>query len=203
MYRTIFCILWERVRVGWFGRMTLKHVYYHMWKESPVQVWCITHDARGWFTGMTQTDDMGREVGGGFRIGNTCTPVVDPCQCMAKPIQYCKLKINKWRQIGGKKRLSTNYNGLWLWFDPWVAKTPRRMEWLPSPVFLPRKSYEQKSLVGHSTWGCKQLDTTERLTLLHTTRIFKKGEQKELREMKIVTGRMKLFSNYGSVVNLI
>ena len=22
---------------------------------------------------------MGREVGGGFRIGNTCTPVVDSC----------------------------------------------------------------------------------------------------------------------------
>ena len=28
---------------------------------------------------MTQRDVMGREVGGGFRIGNTCTPVVDSC----------------------------------------------------------------------------------------------------------------------------
>ena len=27
--------------------------------------------------GMIQRDDMGREVGGGFRIGNSCTPVVD------------------------------------------------------------------------------------------------------------------------------
>ena len=34
---------------------------------------------------------MGREVGGGFRIGNTCTPVADSCWCMAKPIQYCKV----------------------------------------------------------------------------------------------------------------
>ena len=25
-------------------------------------------------------------------MGNTCTPVVDSCQCMAKPIQYCKVK---------------------------------------------------------------------------------------------------------------
>ena len=33
---------------------------------------------------------MGREVGGGFRIGNTCTPVADSCWCVAKPIQYCK-----------------------------------------------------------------------------------------------------------------
>ena len=41
---------------------------------------------------MTQRDDMGREVGGGFRIGNSCIPVMDSCQCMAKPIQYCKVK---------------------------------------------------------------------------------------------------------------
>ena len=34
---------------------------------------------------------MGKEVGGGFMFGNTCTPVVDSCQCMAKPIQYCKV----------------------------------------------------------------------------------------------------------------
>ena len=44
-----------------------------------------------WYTGMTQ-DGMGREVGGGFRMGNTCTPMADLCQCMAKPIQCFKLK---------------------------------------------------------------------------------------------------------------
>ena len=26
----------------------------------------------------------------GFRIGDTCIPVADPCQCMAKPLKYCK-----------------------------------------------------------------------------------------------------------------
>ena len=41
---------------------------------------------------ITQSDVMGREVGGGFMVGNACTPVVDSCQCMAKPIQYCKVK---------------------------------------------------------------------------------------------------------------
>ena len=40
---------------------------------------------------MTQRDDMGRVVGGEFRIGNSCTPMADSCQCMAKPIQYCKV----------------------------------------------------------------------------------------------------------------
>ena len=38
---------------------------------------------------MTQRDGMGRDVGEGFRMGNTCIPVADSCQCMAKPLQYC------------------------------------------------------------------------------------------------------------------
>ena len=44
---------------------------------------------------MTQRDGIGREVGRGFRIGNTCTPMADACWCMAKPIQYCKVKKKK------------------------------------------------------------------------------------------------------------
>ena len=66
MYRTVFWTLWERTRVGWFGTMALKHVYYHMWNESPVQIQCRIQDAQGWCTGMTQRDGMGREVGGGI-----------------------------------------------------------------------------------------------------------------------------------------
>ena len=31
----------------------------------------------GWCTGTTQRDGMGREEGGGFRMGNTCIPVAD------------------------------------------------------------------------------------------------------------------------------
>ena len=27
----------------------------------------------------------------GFRMGNICTPVMDSCQCMAKPIEYCEV----------------------------------------------------------------------------------------------------------------
>ena len=36
-------------------------------------------------------DGVEREMGGGFRMRNTCTPVVESCQCMAKPIQCCKV----------------------------------------------------------------------------------------------------------------
>ena len=86
-----FQTLWERARVGWPGRMPLKHVYYHIWNESPVQFRWMIQDAQGWCTGMTPKDGLGREVRGGFRMGNTCTPVANSCQCMAKPIQYCKI----------------------------------------------------------------------------------------------------------------
>ena len=33
----------------------------------------------------------GEGGGRGFSMGNTCTPVADPCQCMAKPLQYFKV----------------------------------------------------------------------------------------------------------------
>ena len=31
----------------------------------------------------------------------------------------------------------------------------------PTPVFLSEESHGQKSLVGYSLWGCKELDKTE------------------------------------------
>ena len=42
--------------------------------------------------------------------------------------------------------------------------------WLPTPVLLPTEFHGQKSLVGYSTWGPKELDTSERLsTAQHIT----------------------------------
>ena len=51
----------------------------HIRNESPVQVQCRIQEAWGWYTGMTQRDGIGRDVGGGFRMGNTCIPVADSC----------------------------------------------------------------------------------------------------------------------------
>ena len=52
--------------------------------------WMHETSARGWCTGMTQRDGMGREVVGGCRMGNTYKSMADSCQCMQKPLQYCK-----------------------------------------------------------------------------------------------------------------
>ena len=48
--------------------------------------------------------------------------------------------------------------------------------WQPTLVFLPGESHGKRSLVGHSPWGCKELDTTEQLTL---------SVSKELEETKV------------------
>ena len=54
---------------------------------------------------------MGREVGEEFTMGNTCTPMDDSCECMAKPPKYCKVislqlkkKKEKKTQIAEKRR---------------------------------------------------------------------------------------------------
>ena len=76
-------MIWEN------GTETCK-ISYVKWNASPrlmLDTGCL---------GLVRWDDPerwdGREVGGGFRMGNTCTLMADSSQCMAKPIQYCRVK---------------------------------------------------------------------------------------------------------------
>ena len=90
MYGTVFWTLGEgEGGMVWENGIETCIILYV--KRSPVQVRCMIQGTQDWCTGMTQRDGMGREMGGQFRMGNTCTPVVESCQCMAKPIQYCKV----------------------------------------------------------------------------------------------------------------
>ena len=72
--------------------------------ETSVWTWC---------TGKTQRDRAEREVGGGIRMGNTCKSMADSCQCMQKPLQYCKvislqlIKINEKKSRDIKKKKKT------------------------------------------------------------------------------------------------
>ena len=52
-------------------------------------------------------------------------------------------------------------------FDPWVGKMPCRRTWQPTSVFLPEKSHGQVSLLGYGPKGCKESDTTEKLSPQH------------------------------------
>ena len=44
---------------------------------------------------------------------------------------------------------------------PGFRKTPWSRKWQPIPAFLPGKAHGQRSLVGYSPWGRKELDMTE------------------------------------------
>ena len=56
--------------------------------------------------------------------------------------------------------------------ETWVRslgwEDPLEKGMMPTPVLLPGASHGQRTLAGYSSWGLKELDTTERLTrLLH------------------------------------
>ena len=44
-------------------------------------------------------------------------------------------------------------------------KIPWSRKWQPTLVFVPGKFHGQKSLVCYHPWGCKELDTTEWLSM--------------------------------------
>ena len=48
--------------------------------------------------------------------------------------------------------------------DLGVGKVPWTRVWQFTPVFLPRESHGQRSLVGYGSWGRIESDTTEQLT---------------------------------------
>ena len=54
--------------------------------EEQCKFECMKQGTQSQCSGTTQRDRVGREVGGGFRMGwGTCTTVAEACQCMAKP----------------------------------------------------------------------------------------------------------------------
>ena len=91
MYRTVFCTLWEKARVGCFRRTASKHVYYLGWNRSPAQVGSMRQALVHW----EDLEGSGGEGGGrGDRDGNTCKSMADLFQCMTKPTTI-KRKIPK------------------------------------------------------------------------------------------------------------
>ena len=70
-----------------------------------------------------------------------------------------------WLQSPSAVILESKKNKVWHCFHcfPWSDGTRQRRQWHPTPVLLPGKSHGQRSLVGCSPWGHKELDTTEGL----------------------------------------
>ena len=61
--------------------------------------------------GKTQRDGMGREAGGGLRMGNTCNTWLIHVSVWQKPLQYRKV-IKLIKIIGGKKKKIRDTKGI-------------------------------------------------------------------------------------------
>ena len=90
--------------------------------------WMHETSAQGWCT-KTQRDGMGREVGGGFRMGNTCKSMADSCQCMAKTTKYYKAVSLQLTKINKKKKKEEEFalQCRGHWFYLWSRKIPHVM----------------------------------------------------------------------------
>ena len=97
------------------------NIIYEMNLQSRFDAWnrLLTAGALGWPEGWD-----GEGVGWGFRKRNTCTPMADSCQCMEKPLQYCKVISLQLKYINKffKKRIHLPMQGTQ--FRSLVQKNP-------------------------------------------------------------------------------
>ena len=77
------------------------------------------------------------------------------------PLSPC-IKEKRWRKCTRFFQDSLIINLLSVFMFPGMGLWRRK--WQTTPVFLPRDSHGQRSLPGYRPWGCKESDTTERLT---------------------------------------
>ena len=70
--------------VGMFRENSIETSILTRVKQITNPGWMHETSAQGWCTGKTQRDGIGREVGRGIGMGNTCKSMTDSCQYMAK-----------------------------------------------------------------------------------------------------------------------
>ena len=84
-----------------------------------------------------------------------------------KLAQWLAAEIPRW--LSGKESACQCRRHRRSRFDPWVGKIPWRRKWQPTPVFLPGKFHEHRSLAGY-THEVAESDMTEQLGT-HTHRL--------------------------------
>ena len=117
-------------------------------------------------------------------VGLAIVNCLRPYSCSAHECSLVCFYLNCAFEENGKDflLLRSEYT-LNIWHSP---RGVWRTKWQPTPVFMPGKSQGQRSLVGYSLWGRKELDTTERLNATITTMVF-------FRLLKTYLGLLHLF----------
>ena len=101
-----------------------------------------------------------------------------PGEGKGRPLQYSCLEksVNRvaWQAtIHGVAKSQTRLSNQH--FKKGSSQYHQRRQWHPTPVLLPGKSHGQRSLVGCSSWGREQSDTTERLHFHFPLSCIRKG----------------------------
>ena len=63
--------------------------------------------------------------------------------------------------LGGSDGKASARNAGHLGSIPGLGRSPGEGNGNPLQALLPGKTHGQRSLIGYSPWGCKELDTTE------------------------------------------
>ena len=143
MFRTDFWTLWEKERVGWFGRMALKHVYYHVRNEVPVYVRyrMLGAGAWGWPRGM---------LWGGRWEGGSCLGT----HVRMKDFKIKKIK-SKWTiylQKFKKQHLGLEKTVLCLINSFLLFKFQHKLDFLREVFFTFESESESPSALSNSSW---------------------------------------------------
>ena len=77
----------------------------------------------------------------------------------------------------------------WSEFDPWVGKIPWRRARQPTPVFLPRESHGQRSLVGYGHRVAKSWTLLSACAHTHTHDIISTFQMRKLSSREIIDQR--------------
>ena len=126
MYRTDFCTLWEKMRVGCFERIASKHVFYLWWNRSPAQVGCMRQVLGPSVLGRPREVRWRGRGEGGSGWGIHVNPCLIHVNVWQKILQHYKvislqlIKINgekKEKSLEKKKKLSLSWSNH---FIPWV-----------------------------------------------------------------------------------
>ena len=81
---------------------------------------------------------------------------------MVPPVYQVYLTLNIHTSDAVVKNLSANAGDARdVGSVPGLARSPGIAKWQPTPIFLPRKSHGERSLVGYSPQGCKESDMTK------------------------------------------
>ena len=160
-------------------------MWLHVGKTVHVRSWLLPLRRRTYHQGKKKPPSPSAQINSkcDYRMIRRADTYWMPTMCLIKDwmsyVQsrrwsWCISPSGRWKHWTSPSKLEGLPGGTsgkepaWEWgrhkrheFDPWVGKIPWRRAWQPTPVFLPRKSLEQRSLAGYSPWGHKESDTTE------------------------------------------